>query len=275
METDDVRDQLGSYPGALLVSRLDGRIALVTAAGSGIGRAACQRFAGEGAHVVVTDIDDKAASETVRLIESEGGTGAAHALDVTDIAAMREIVEHIESEHGILHVLYNHAGSPGAAGLEASEDEWTQTIDINMKGAYYLTSYAVDLLRKAEGHGSIIYTASVSALTGSPFSPLYSMTKGGIVMMMKSVALALAADGIRANAVCPAPAQTPMLRGFFDRGNKGVTDEEIEGFLKQTIPFGRAVTAEEVANVALFLASDEASFVTGVALPVDGGYTAR
>jgi NAD(P)-dependent dehydrogenase (short-subunit alcohol dehydrogenase family) len=144
-----------------------------------------------------------------------------------------------------------------------------------MKSAYYATSYAVDLLRAADGKGSVIFTASVSALTGSPFSPLYSMAKGGITAMVKALALALAPDGIRCNAICPASVQTPMLRGFLDRGNKGLTDEEMEGFVKQTIPLGRAAAPEEIAAVALFLASDESSFITGVALPVDGGYTAR
>jgi NAD(P)-dependent dehydrogenase (short-subunit alcohol dehydrogenase family) len=240
-----------------------------------MGRAAALRFAHEGAHVVATDVRLEAAQETAALHGGGGGTVTAEQLDVTDLAGVRACIDGIGERHGVLHVLYNHAGTPGAAGLDASEQDWAATVDITMKSAYYASSYAVDLLRKAEGKGSIVFTASVSALTGSPYSPLYSMAKGGIVMMMKSLALGLAADGIRCNAICPASVQTPMLRGFLDRGNKGLTDEEMEGFVKQTIPLGRAAAPEEIAAVALFLASDESSFITGVALPVDGGYTAR
>lgn len=248
---------------------------MVTAAGSGMGRATTLRFAAEGAHVYGADIAADSAAETVSLVEAEGGTATALELDVTDLEALRSAFARIESEAGVLHVLYNHAGTPGPSGMGASESEWATLVDVNMKSAYYGTSYAADLLRKADGKGSVIFTASVSALTGSPFSPLYSMAKGGIVAMVRALALALAADGIRCNAVCPASVKTPMLRGFLDRQNKGLTEEEMAEFAKQTIPLGRAATPEEIASVVLFLASDDSSFVTGTAIPVDGGYTAR
>ena len=254
---------------------LEGRIALITAAGSGMGRAGAVRFAQEGAHVWVTDAVAEAAEETVEQIRAAGGAATARRLDVTDLPAIRSILDEIDREHGVLHVLYNHAGTPGAAGLGASLDEWDQTVDVNMKSAYYATSYAVDLLRRAEGTGSVIFTASVSALCGSPYSPLYSMAKGGITAMVKALALALAPDGIRCNAICPSSVATPMLRVFLDRNDEGLTDEQMEEFVKRTVPLGRAARPEEIAAVALFLACDESSFVTGVPLPVDGGFTAR
>jgi NAD(P)-dependent dehydrogenase (short-subunit alcohol dehydrogenase family) len=257
------------------VGRLDNRIALITAAGSGMGRAGAVRFAEEGAHVWVTDLREDAAQETVATINDAGGAATARRLDVTDTAAIKAILDEIDREHGVLHVLYNHAGTPGAAGLAAPLEQWQETVDVNMKSAYYATSYAVDLLRRAEGKGSVIFTSSISGLFGSPYSPLYSMAKGGIVMMMKSLALALAPDGIRCNAICPASVATPMLRVFLDRNNEGLSDEQLMEFVKATIPMGRAAAPEEIANAALFLACDESSFITGVPLPVDGGYTAR
>jgi NAD(P)-dependent dehydrogenase (short-subunit alcohol dehydrogenase family) len=257
------------------VGRLENRIALIPAAGSGMGRAGAIRFAQEGAHVWATDVREDAAQETVQQIHDAGGRATARQLDVTDLAAIRSVLDEIEREHDVLHVLYNHAGTPGAAGLGASLEDWDVTVDVNMKSAYYATSYAVDLLRRADGKGSVIFTASVSALCGSPFSPLYSMAKAGIVGMVKALALALAEDGIRCNAICPASVATPMLRVFVDRKNEGLTDEQLQEFVKRTVPLGRAAEPEEIANAALFLACDESSFITGVPLPVDGGFTAR
>jgi NAD(P)-dependent dehydrogenase (short-subunit alcohol dehydrogenase family) len=257
------------------MGRLENRVALITAAGSGMGRAGAVRFAEEGAHVWVTDLDEEAALETARRIESSGGHATARRLDVTDLDGLRAVIGEIDQRHGVLHVLYNHAGTPGAAGLHASIEEWDITVDVNMRSAYYATSFAVPLLRNAAGKGSIIYTSSVSGVIGSPFSPLYSMAKHGIVGLVRATALALAPDGIRANAILPSSVATPMLRGFLDRNNEGLTDEQMEEFVKRTVPLGRAAQPEEIANVALFLACDESSFITGVPLPVDGGFTAR
>jgi NAD(P)-dependent dehydrogenase (short-subunit alcohol dehydrogenase family) len=257
------------------VGRLENRIALITAAGSGMGRAGAIRFAEEGAHVWVTDLRADAAEETADQIHAAGGRASARQLDVTDLEAIRAIIDEIDRECGVLHVLYNHAGTPGAAGLHASIDEWDVTVDVNMRSAYYATSYAVDLLRKADGKGSIIYTSSVSGVIGSPFSPLYSMAKHGIIGLVRATALALAPEGIRCNAICPSSVATPMLRDFLDRKNEGLSDEQMAEFVKATVPLGRAARPEEIANAALFLACDESSFITGVPLPVDGGFTAR
>jgi NAD(P)-dependent dehydrogenase (short-subunit alcohol dehydrogenase family) len=253
--------------------RLENRVAMVTAAGSGMGRAGARRFAQEGAHVVVSDLDESAAKETVALIEADGGSAEAHQLNVTDLEQVSSILEGIERTHGVLHVLYNHAGIPGAAGLDMSPEQWDLAVDVNLKGAFYVASKATDLLRRAEGKGSIIFTASVSGLIGSPFSPLYSMTKGGIVLLMKSMALNLAPD-IRCNAICPGPVDTPMLPQFFGRDPGANVADLMAGFMS-AVPLGRPAQPEEIANAALFLACDESSFVTGVALPVDGGYVAR
>lgn len=254
--------------------RLENRIALVTAGGSGMGRAGARRFASEGAHVVVTDVDANAAKETVSLIEADGGSAEAHELDVADIEQVTSVVDNVDRQHGVLHVVYNHAGIPGAAGLDMSEKDFDLAVDINLKGAFFVAGRTVPLLERAEGKGSMIFTASVSGLVGSPLSPLYSLTKGGIVLLMKSLALQLAPKGIRVNAICPGPINTPMFPAFFGRDPGADVDDLVKGFMT-AIPLGRQGQPEEIANAALFLACDESSFVTGVPLPVDGGYLAR
>jgi NAD(P)-dependent dehydrogenase (short-subunit alcohol dehydrogenase family) len=254
--------------------RLEGRIALITAAGSGMGRASAERFASEGAHVVVSDINEAAAKEVTEAITAGGGSATAAVCDVGDMDQIKAMIDAIGAEHGVLHVLFNHAGIPGASGLDVEQDDWTRTVDVNQRSAFYATTYALPLLRAAEGKGSIIFTSSVSGVVGSPFSPLYSMTKGGIVLFMKSLAVKLGPEGIRSNAILPAMIETPMLSQFFGREN-GADIEDLKNAYKSNVPMGRVARPEEIASAAAFLASDDASWVTGVALPVDGGFLAQ
>jgi NAD(P)-dependent dehydrogenase (short-subunit alcohol dehydrogenase family) len=254
--------------------RLEGRVALITAAGSGMGRASAERFASEGAHVVVSDINEAAAKEVTEAITAGGGSATAVVCDVGDMDQIKGMIDAVGREHGVLHVLFNHAGIPGAAGLDVEQDDWTRTVDVNQRSAFYATTHALPLLRKAEGKGSIIFTSSVSGVVGSPFSPLYSMTKGGIVLFMKSLAVKLGPEGIRSNAILPAMIETPMLSQFFGREN-GANIDDLKNAYKSNVPMGRVARPEEIASAAAFLASDDASWVTGVALPVDGGFLAQ
>jgi NAD(P)-dependent dehydrogenase (short-subunit alcohol dehydrogenase family) len=255
------------------MSRLEGRVALISAAGSGMGRASAHRFAAEGAHVVVADLDAEKAKTVAGEITDAGGAAEAVACDVADVEQVRGLIAGVERDHGVLHILFNHAGIPGKAGLEMSEEDFDFATNVNLKGAFFATTFAEPLLTKAEKKGSIIYTASTSGLVGSPFSPLYSMTKGGIVVYMKSVAKRLGPAGIRANAICPAMIDTPMLSQFFGR-EEGADIDDLKGKFMQNVPLNRSAKPEEMAAAAAFLASDDASWVTGVALPVDGGLLA-
>lgn len=254
--------------------RLENRVALITAAGSGMGRASAERFASEGAHVVVSDIDEAAANRTVEAIITNGGKATVAVCDVSDNDQIRRVIDGVDRDFGVLHVLFNHAGIPGAAGLDVDPAAFEKVININQRSAFYATQFALPLLQKADGKGSIIFTASVSGVVGSPFSPLYSMTKGGIVLFMKSLAVRLGPEGIRSNAILPAMIETPMLSQFFGR-EKGADIEDLKASYKSSVPMGRVAAPEEIASVAAFLASDDASWVTGVALPVDGGFLAQ
>jgi NAD(P)-dependent dehydrogenase (short-subunit alcohol dehydrogenase family) len=251
---------------------LDGKKAVITAAGSGMGRAAALMFAREGATVVVADVRGEAAMDVVEEIGGAGGNAEAFTVDVADLAQLRALFDHVGDRFGRLDVLYHHAGIPGPAGLDAGVDDFQRTVDINMRSGYYAASYAVPLLRAAGG-GSIIFTASISGLHGSPLSPLYSMTKGGVVLLAKSLALQLAPEGIRVNAVCPGATDTPMLPQFFGRLPQEEASRRRAAY-EATIPLRRIARPEEIAAAALFLASDLSSYVTGHALPVDGGVSA-
>ncbi len=257
------------------MKRLDNRVAVITAAGSGMGRAGAILFASEGAHVYVTDIDLASAESTVKTIRDAGGTASAHRVDVTKVDELRALFDIVRNEKGVLHVLWNHAGVPGAGGLNATEAEWDFALNANTKSGYFGIQFALDLLKKAGGKGSIILTSSTSGLVGSPLGVMYSAAKGGVVLLAKAIALALGPEGIRCNALCPGMVDTPMLPTFFRGASADQVEKLKSDFLKSNFPLGRVCRPEEIATAALFLACDDSSYVTGIALPVDGGYTAR
>lgn len=252
---------------------LKDKIALITAGASGMGRAAAELFAREGAHVIVVDVNDTAAKETVAVIEEAGGSATAAAVDVRDLTALKDLADKVMREHGKLHVLYNNVGIPGAAGLDLTEAEWDTGIEINARASFFLSGYLTDALKASDG-ASVIFTSSTSGLIGSPYSPMYSFTKGGIIALVRSMALAFAPDRIRVNAIAPGSVETPGLPGFFRIDDPEEIERRKAAFFA-TIPMARAAEPAEIANVALFLASDLSSYVTGVTIPVDGGVTAK
>jgi NAD(P)-dependent dehydrogenase (short-subunit alcohol dehydrogenase family) len=256
---------------------LKDKVALVTAGASGMGRAAAEVFAENGAHVIVVDVNDQAAKETVAAIEGgAGGSAAAEIVDVRDLDALKALAGRVMSEHGRLHVLYNNVGIPGAAGLDLTPEEWDTGLEINARASFFLSGYLTDALKAggADGGASVIFTSSTSGLIGSPYSPMYSFTKGGIVALVRSMALAFATEGVRVNAVAPGSVETPGLPGFFRVDDPEEIERRKAAFFA-TIPMGRAAQPEEIAKVVLFLASDLSSYVTGVTIPVDGGITAK
>jgi len=254
------------------MGKLDGRVAVITAAGSGMGRATARLFAEEGAKVVVADIAPDKGEETVGLIKKDGGEASFVQVDVAKVADMERMIKETVKTYGELNILYNHAGMAGPYFLEGvTEKEWHETLDVNLKGGWFATQFAVPEMRKAGG-GSILFTASVGGMKGASFGPVYSIAKGGVIQMTRSLALLLAKDNIRVNAICPSLIDTPMAPDFVS-----VPGADVEAYIKlvaDKTALKRLGRPEEVAYAALFLVSDEASFITGVFLPVDGGYMA-
>ena len=259
--------------------RLAGKTGIVTAAASGMGRAGAVRFAREGAQVAVVDIDAAGVKRVVGEITDAGGTAHGIVADLTKDDDSRRIVWDTISRFKTLDFVWNHVGHPGPASVEGIDmNAFDLAIELNLRTVLITTEAAIPEIRR-RGGGSLLFTASTSGLVGSGFSPVYSMCKFGVVGFVKSLALRLAGDQIRVNAVCPGPIDTPMLRVFVARPDQkstvGVDPEElVRKRAHGSVPLGRTGRPEEIANAALFLLSDEASFITGVALPVDGGVTA-
>jgi NAD(P)-dependent dehydrogenase (short-subunit alcohol dehydrogenase family) len=258
--------------------RLPNKIGIVTAAGSGMGRAGALRFAAEGASVAVVDLNQDAAAAVVKEIQDKGGKAIALSGDLTDDAFARAIVRETTKAFGALDFVWNHVGHPGPAAIEGLDwKDYDLAMNLNVRTVLVTTEAALPELR-ARGGGALLYTASTSGLTGSQFSPVYNIAKFGIVGLVHGLSKRYAREKIRVNAVCPGPVDTPMLRVFVARPDSqmpaGETPETLVQKRGGQVPIGRPARPEEIANAALFLISDEASYVTGVALPVDGGATA-
>jgi NAD(P)-dependent dehydrogenase (short-subunit alcohol dehydrogenase family) len=258
--------------------RLEGKSVLITGSGSGVGRASALLFAAEGAKVVCADVQEDWVKETARLIEADGGTAVPQRCDVTKEAEVEASLATAADAFGRLDVIFNNAGvasPPGGLKFEDYDDaQWDRLMSINLRGVFYGMKHAIRRFKAQQSGGVIVNTASAAGLVGWG-GTVYGTSKGGVVQMTRAVAIECAPFDIRVNAICP---------GAMPGTNFGVHDptqafqpkpEEMLKGAGSLLPLGRPVSAEDCAAAALFLASDAARNITGVLLPVDGGYVAR
>ena len=253
-----------------MTGRLQGRSAIVTGAASGIGAASAEAFASEGARVVVSDRDGDGCEAVAARIREAGGEAVGVAADVTDAAQVAELVDAAVDAHGGLDVLHCNAGVVLTRRLEdTTAEDIDRVFGVNVKGVINCVQAGLPHLRKRPGN--IVITASKVGLVAQYNTPIYNASKGAVITLTKSLAIDYAKEGIRVNCVCPGIIDTPLFRDYIE----GLPDPERE-LQEHSVaqPLGRLGTAEDCATVALFLASDDAGFVTGVPLLVDGGYAA-
>ena len=250
--------------------RFEGRAALVTGGSSGIGRATALAFAAEGARVAIGDIDPVGGHETIRRIRDAGGEAIFIRADVRIAGEVKNLVDGTVEAFGRLDCAFNNAGINGNAVTvsRCDEESWDQVMDIDIKGVFLSMKYELPEMRKGKG-GSIVNNASVMGLVGDGSHPAYSTSKHGVVGLTRTAAVVYAKAGIRINAVCPGPVLTPLM----DRLTDG--HPEIEQLMISKIPMARMARPEEVAKAVLFLCSDDASYITGHPLAVDGGWVAH
>lgn len=253
------------------MGKLEGKVALITGGGSGIGRATAILLANEGAKVAIADWVAEGAEDTVRTIKAAGGEAIFIEADVSKAKDAENMVKATVDTYGQLDILFNNAGieQPLALTADTSEEVWDKVISVNLKGVFLGMKYGIlEMLKR--GGGMIINTASMCGLVGVTYLPAYNASKGGVVILTKTAALEYVGQNIRVNCVCPAPVKTPLL----DRIRSDPKWPEV-GPTRQSNPMVRLGTPEEVAQAVLFLASDESSYINGLALSVDGGHTAQ
>ena len=260
--------------------RLEGKVAVITGGASGIGEATCLRFAAEGAAVVVADQNGDGAGRVAGAIEAAGGRALAVAVDVTsesDVAAMADAAE----TFGPIDTLYANAGIAGSGRAgELSLDAWQRVIDVNLTGVW-LSCRAVLASMLAKGGGSIINQASVGGLVGVGGIAAYAAAKAGVIGLTRQMAVDYGPDNIRVNAICPGTVPTPLVRRTYDEGGgfaSGIGEPvDFDALIERSrarYPLGRVGSVDDIASMAVYLASDESAWTTGVAIPVDGGMTA-
>jgi NAD(P)-dependent dehydrogenase (short-subunit alcohol dehydrogenase family) len=252
----------------VIMQRLDGKAAFITGAGGGIGRAIARRFAAEGAAVMCADLDREAAERTAASIAGAGGRAAASACDVADARQVSAAIEAAAREFGKLNLLVNTAATDDPLGdtVELDEAAWNRALAVNLTGVFLVAKYGIPKLRAAGG-GSIVIVASQLGQVAVPRRPAYVTSKAALIQLARSMALDHAREGIRVNTVSPGAIETDRLL------RRHGTIEAVRAALVPLHPIGRLGRPEEIANGALFLASDEASFMTGADLVIDGGYT--
>jgi meso-butanediol dehydrogenase/(S,S)-butanediol dehydrogenase/diacetyl reductase len=256
--------------GAIGSRRFEGKIVLITGAGHGIGRASAERFAAEGASVIVVDIDQATANETAGAIHAAGSTAHAIATDVADPDAVESMAAEALQRFGRIDVLHNNAGRlrPGSV-TDLAVDEWDRTFAVNIRSMFLVCRAVIPTMR-TQGGGAIVNTASTSGLVGEATTPAYNASKAAIINFTRQLVADYSRFGIRANCVCPGWVPT----GFNDPVLTGMSDEDIAQIVKATVPLGRQARTEEVAAAVAFLASEDASYIAGHALVVDGGQIA-
>jgi len=253
-----------------MTEQFENKVAIVTGAGSGIGRTCALAFAKEGARVVVADVVAEGGEETVRMIKESDGDAIFAKTDVTKAADVEAMVNKAIETYGRLDCAHNNAGISSFIHPTAEfiEEEWDRIMSINLKGVWLCMKYEIPQMLK-QGKGTIVNTASVAGLVGIKGRADYVTTKHGVVGLTKAAALDYAQDGIRINAICPGSIRTPLVEDIFAR------DPEAEALHLANEPIGRLGTPEEVASAVVWLCSDSASFVTGHAMAADGGWVAR
>ena len=249
------------------MARLQSKVAVITGAGSGIGRAAALAFAAEGACVVAADLNEASANDTAQEIQSAAGFADSVSVDVTDPEQVEQMVRHTVARFGRVDVLFNNAGLPQSfTHLEDTADDLVDRIlDVNIKGVFYGCRAVIPRM-KAQGGGVILNTASTAGIRPRPGLAIYNASKAAVISLTKTLALEVAPHRIRVVSICPVATDTPMLPTFM-----GGDDAEVRGRFIATIPWGRLNRPEDLARAAVFLASDEADMVTGTAFEVDGG----